>query len=132
MGLFEQITVILTNDLAEYLADHFGLDALEVGYKITDYLEQNSENINQSKKRIMDKINDNNQFNKKNTNKNKNEFVFKPAVSGITTCKFKITRGNKGGQVCGTVVRSGGDYCSKHKNRKAATNSSNESYSSSD
>jgi hypothetical protein len=122
MGLFAQITDILTNDLAEYLADHFGIDAIEVGFKINDYLEQNCKAVYNNKKQLVQK--QENSLKQKRT-----EINYKPAVVNIKCCKFKITRGNKEGLVCGTVVRSGGDYCSKHKNRKIAKKSSNSSIS---
>ena len=42
MGLYEEITIILTTDLANHIADHFGLEASDVSDQILDYLGCNT------------------------------------------------------------------------------------------
>lgn len=106
MSLIEQVTQtithVLTIDLAEFIADHFGLDSNEVSNVVRDYLGHNSTPVSPISKVPAHK-----------------SHPTKAATSGIKTCSFKITRGIKEGQLCGTTIRGVGDFCSKHKNRKA-------------
>jgi len=96
----ELVTETFKSDLAEYLADHLGLDVLEVSKVLQCYLTNNPVSVPPPKLCPSG-----------NT---------KPATTGIRACQFKITRGAKEGTTCGTTIRGSGDYCSKHKNRKTA------------
>ncbi len=110
MALIEQvtqtITYALTSDLSEFISDHFGLDANEVSAVVRDYLGHNSISVSPERKTIAKVA--------------KKSPPIKAATSGTKTCQFRLTRGDREGKLCGTTVRSGGDFCSKHKNRKAA------------
>ena len=109
MSLIEQVTQTITNaltiDLSEFIADHFGLDSNEVSNVVGNYLGHNSTPVSPVKKISKNSI---------------HTPPTKAATSGVKTCSFKITRGSKEGQLCGTTIRGAGDFCSKHKNRKAA------------
>lgn len=106
MSLIEQVTQTITNtltsDLAEFLADRFGLDSNEVSNVIHDYLGHNSTPASPI---VIPKV----------THKSP---PIKNAVSGVKICPFKFTRGDNQGKTCGTAIRGNGEYCSKHKNRK--------------
>ena len=107
MSIVEQITEIITQtltvDLAEFIADKFGLDSAEVSNSIHDYLGCNSTPVVHS-----------------DINKIVRKFPHtKQSITGVKSCQFEITRGKKSGQLCGTAIRGKGDYCSKHKHRKA-------------
>ncbi len=109
MSLIEQVTQTITHaltiDLSEFIADHFGLDSNEVSNVVRDYLGHNSTPVSPVKKISKNSV---------------HKPPTKAATSGVKTCSFKITRGSKEGQLCGTTIRGTGDFCSKHKNRKAA------------
>ncbi|KKK46838.1 hypothetical protein LCGC14_3161220 [marine sediment metagenome] len=108
MSLIEQVTQTiihaLTSDLSEFLSDRFGLDSNEVSDAVRDYLGYNSTPASPIKKPVRAS--------------KKSSPPIKAASSGIKTCQFRITRGTKEGQMCGTTIRGSGDFCSKHKNRK--------------
>jgi len=109
MGFFDQINTILSNELAEYIADRFGLDACDVSNVIKDYLQQDPLPMKRTNNLIK---NDNTPV------VTSDDIIIKQQTSDVNTCQFKITRGSKGGTVCGTVIRGNCNFCSKHKNRK--------------
>ena len=100
----ETITHTLTIDLAEYLADHYGLDSNDVAYQIKCYLGNNSTPVSPAKRVFATKP----------------TIKIKQCTSGEKKCIFEITRGPKANQTCNTNIRGTGNYCSKHKNRKTA------------
>ena len=103
MSLLEQVNIlitnILTNDLAEFVADHFGLESDQVSIIIKDYLNH-----------VATPVKNSTSITQQNSGP-----AIKAAASKINKCSFIITRGPKEGTVCGTSIRGGGEYCSKHK-----------------
>jgi len=103
MSLIDKVTdhiiFSLTTDLAEHIADNFGLDTNTVSIVIQDYLNCNKI------KRVADSIE-----NSKPVNKN-----IKPAITSANICTFIITRGKKNGLPCNTSIRGDDKFCSKHR-----------------
>ena len=105
MSVIEKVADTITNELcqdfADFLADHFGLDNFEVIDVVKDYLGQNAvyTNIYKPKKVKRPDV--------------------KPSTTGANMCPFVAKNGKKAGEICGTKIRKGGTYCSKHKDRKS-------------
>jgi hypothetical protein len=103
MSLLDKVTdhiiFSLTTDLAEHIADNFGLDTNKVSIVIQDYL-----NCNKTK-RVEESVE-----NIKPCNKN-----IKPAITSANICTFIITRGKKNGLQCNTTIRGDDNFCSKHR-----------------
>lgn len=92
---------ILTGDLADFVADSMGLDHIEVEQVIGCYLGNNAVSIVDEQTDTPEGV------------------LLKPAVTGAKRCHFVITKGKKKGYECGTRIRGGASYCSKHKGRKS-------------
>jgi len=103
MSILEEVNDLISNKLtgevAEYIADHFGLDSKEVSNVLKNYLKQLSTPVRDSKPM------------------KKSIVSIKPKCSTVNECKFIITRGIKQGQKCGTTIRGEGEFCSKHRQR---------------
>lgn len=100
MGLFDTITNLLCTELAEYIADHLGMDVNQISGIIKSYLDCTP--IPALEPRVI---------------RERNVPDKKPAIIYPPTCKFRIRHGNKRGELCGILLRNIGHYCSKHKNK---------------
>lgn len=110
MSVIEKVTQTIINtlatDLSDFIADKHGIDANKLSETILEYLGTNSTPVRPTPPTTPVK--------------KKAKIAIKPASTGAKTCQFKITRGKKADQICGTIIRGDGNYCSKHKNRKSA------------
>lgn len=97
----ETIVKTLITDLAEYIADAHGLDQLDVATSIERYLGRIARTPPPTEKMP--------------TSLYKSVSIRSPQVS-TNKCSFIVTRGPHKDKACGTIIRGGGEYCSKHLN----------------
>lgn len=107
MSILEKVNETITNELckdfSDFLADKFGLDSHEVIDTVRDYLGYNAVYApiyKESKKKIITP-------------------PIKTQTSGANICMYVGKNKNAKGKVCGTKIRGGGEFCSKHKDRKS-------------